>query len=104
MIITMQFIERNITKSQFQLSCAFCTFKILRNEHEQEDMNGPPYLSVYLRVYYIEILKPASKSLSLFEARTHRKNFYRVNNFKVQSYNNPFRGPKTVLSQGDCIK
>ena len=56
-------------------------------------MSGPPYL---LRVQYIEILKPVSKSLSLFEAR--------VNNFKVKSYNNPFRGSKMVLSQGDCIK
>ena len=60
---------------------------------EQVDMSGPPYL---LRVQYIEILKPVSKSLSLFEAR--------VNNFKVKSYNNPFRGSKMVLSQGDCIK
>ena len=62
-------------------------------EQEQVDMSGPPYL---LRVQYIEILKPVSKSLSLFEAR--------VNNFKVKSYNNPFRGSKMVLSQGDCIK
>ena len=28
---------------------------------------------------------------------THRKNFYRVNNFKSKSYNNPFRGSKIVL-------